>query len=78
MKLYDQTCQTWRELIGVRFKLLAVVPAASILGLAALFSSEGAGKGLSSFQRLVIAGVGLTVTFGLLVYDLRIHSFTTI
>jgi len=75
MKLYDQTCQTWRELIGVRFKLLALVPAASILALGALFSSEGPGKGLSSSQRLVIAGVGLIVTLGLLVYDVRNSQF---
>jgi hypothetical protein len=71
MKLYDQTCQTWRELIGVRFKLLGLVPAASILALAALFSSEGAGKGLTPLQRLIVAVAGMIVTIGLLVYDLR-------
>ena len=32
-KVYDQVCVTWRELVGVRFKLLAIVLATALFGL---------------------------------------------
>ena len=71
LKMYDQACQTWRELVGVRFKLLALVPTASILLLATVLSTEGAGKGLSIGLKILISLLGLFVTLGLLIYDLR-------
>jgi hypothetical protein len=70
-RLYDQTCQTWRGLIDVRFKLLAFVPAASVLGMAAIFANEGTPQGLTPIQRQIVAAVGAIVTMGLLLYDIR-------
>ncbi len=71
LKMYDQACQTWRELIGVRFKLLALVPSVSLLLLATILSTEGPGKGLSVGLKILISVFGLLVTLGLLIYDLR-------
>jgi len=58
-------------LIDIRFKLLGFVPAVSILLLANLLSSEGMVKGLSTAVKVMIAALGLAVTFGLFIYDLR-------
>ena len=58
-------------MIDIRFKLLGFVPAVSILLLANLLSSEGMVKGLSTAVKVMIAALGLAVTFGLFIYDLR-------
>ena len=71
MKMYDQTAQNWRELLGVRFKLLALVPTISILALAGILSSEGWGKGLALQERLLVAVLGLVITTALFVYEMR-------
>jgi hypothetical protein len=71
LKLYDQSCQTWRQFVDVRFKLLALVPTVSVLILAALLSAEGPGKGLSNGVKLFIAVIGFSVTIGLWIYDKR-------
>lgn len=71
LKMYDQAAQTWRELISVRFKLFALVPTVSLLLLTTVLSTEGLGKGLSLQLKLFISVLGLAVTMGLLVYELR-------
>ncbi|MCS6840947.1 MAG: hypothetical protein NZ699_09760 [Roseiflexus sp.] len=70
-KLYDQVCSTWKELIGVRFKLLALVPAVSIAVIATMLSTKGISEGLSQPSKLLIGLLGLLATIGLLVYDQR-------
>ena len=40
LKIYDQACQTWRELVAVRFRLLAIVPGVSLLLLATIPRTE--------------------------------------
>lgn len=75
LKIYDQVCQTWRELVAVRFRLLAIVPSVSLLLLAAVLSSEGPGKGLPIGLKLLLSTLGSVVTAGLLIYDLRNSQF---
>ena len=71
LKMYDQACQTWRELVAVRFRLLAIVPGVSLLLLGTVLSSEGPGKGLAVGLKILLSMLGLFVTAGLLIYDLR-------
>jgi hypothetical protein len=71
LKLYDQTCITWRALIDVRFKLLALVPTLSLISLATVFGMGDAAKHIFPQLRLLFAVLGLIVTTGLLIYDLR-------
>jgi hypothetical protein len=70
-KLYDQVCATWKELVGVRFKLLALVPAVSIAVIATMLSTKGISEGLSQPSKLLIGLLGLVATIGLFVYDQR-------
>ncbi len=71
LALYGQICTSWRELVGVRFKLLALVPSVSLLILVQLLSSAGIGEGLTPVVKTGIAVIGLVVVAGLLVYELR-------
>jgi hypothetical protein len=58
-------------LVDVRFKLFALVPTASLLSLATVFGGGDATKFLSTRLRLLFALLGLVVTLGLLIYELR-------
>jgi hypothetical protein len=71
LKVYDQVCGTWKELVGVRFKLLALVPTVSLALLATVLSTKGVSEGLTLAERMVILSLGLTSTLGLYVYDIR-------
>jgi hypothetical protein len=71
LKLYDQVCSTWKELVAVRFKLLGLVPTVSLALLASLLSTKGAADGLTLSSKLLIGLLGLLATFGLFVYDRR-------
>ena len=71
LKLYDQTIQTWRELIGVRFKLLALVPSVSLLFVATLLANDGAKPKLPTGVKVFLCVLGLVITIGLFVYELR-------
>jgi hypothetical protein len=70
IKIYDQVCSTWKELIGVRFKLLGLVPAVSLALLSNVFSNAS-NQGLPTFAKLLICVVGLFVVIGLFIYDRR-------
>lgn len=65
---YEQTLATWRMLVDLRFRLLAFVPAISGV-LVAL-----AGRSPSATSALV-ALLGLTALFGIIMYDLRNTQF---
>jgi hypothetical protein len=71
LKLYEQTCTTWRMLVDVRFKLFALVPTLSLISLATVFGGGDATKYFSPKLRLLFACLGLVVTLGLLIYELR-------
>lgn len=77
LKLYEQTCTTWRMLVDVRFKLFALVPTVSLASLATIFSEGDSTKYFSPGLRFLFALLGLAATVGLLVYELRIHSYMT-
>ena len=51
--LYREICSSWRELVGVRFKLLGLVPAVSAIGLGTVLNLERletvVGIGVSTF-----------------------------
>ena len=72
LKLYDQVCSVWKELVGVRFKLLGLVPTVSLALLATILSTKDpAAAGLSRTSKLLIAAFGLLITVGLFIYDQR-------
>lgn len=71
LSIYEQTCSTWRMLVDVRFKLFALVPTASLLSLATVFAGGDTTRLLSPHIRLLFAVLGLVVTVGLLIYELR-------
>src|SRR5947209_17910715 len=73
LKIYEQTCSTWRALVDVRFKLLALVPTASLIGLATLLGLSNAPTGSQTpfFPRLSFSVLGFISALGLWVYDNR-------
>ncbi len=71
LKLYDQVCSVWRELVGVRFKLLGLVPTVSVALLTTILSGKASPASLSEPSKLLIAGFGFLTTCGIFVYDRR-------
>jgi hypothetical protein len=71
LKLYDQVCSVWKELVGVRFKLLGLVPTVSLALLVTILSAKGSPEGLSQLGKLLVGVFGFFATFGLFVYDRR-------
>lgn len=71
LKLYDQVCSVWKELVGVRFKLLGLVPTVSLALLATILSAKAPPDGFTQSSKLLIGLLGLLATFGLFVYDRR-------
>lgn len=69
--LYEQICSSWHVLIDIRFKLLGLVPAVSLVLLVNVLSSEGAAKGLTPTLKIMITLLGFVATFALLIYDMR-------
>lgn len=67
--LHGEVCATWRDLHGVRFRLLGLLPLVT-LGVFAL-GSDGGRSLLAAAVTLLIAALGLAVTVGLYIYDLR-------
>jgi len=71
LKLYEQTCSTWRQLVEVRFKLLGFVPAGSVGLLATVFVSTKSSEDNQVEFKMMLAVVGLLATIGLWIYDQR-------
>jgi hypothetical protein len=61
----EQTCQQIRTLTDVRFKLLAFVPTLTGVAVALL------DKSVTAQIALAVSLLGLFVTFGIVIYDLR-------
>jgi hypothetical protein len=70
-KLYIQACSAWKELVGVRFKLLGLVPTVSLALLATILSTKGLSESLSQASKLLISALGLLAVLGLFIYDRR-------
>lgn len=69
LKLYAQVCSVWKQLVGVRFRLLGFVPGVSIVLLRTVLSKSE--ESLTQSGKLLICALGLAVTYGLFVYDWR-------
>ena len=69
--LYGQVCTAWEDLVGVRFKLLGLVPTVSLALLATILTTKGIGEGLDLPSKLIISSLGFFSTFALYVYDHR-------
>jgi hypothetical protein len=69
--LYGQICNSWHVLIDIRFKLLGIVPAVSVLLIMNLLSNDGVAKGLSQITKTGIMILGLIATLALFLYDIR-------
>lgn len=69
--LYAEVCNSWRALVDVRFKLLALVPTVSAVALGVLLPSRPAERELEAGPGLAIAVFGFVVTLALWIYDQR-------
>lgn len=71
LAVYTETCNSWRQLVDVRFRLLALVPGASIF-IAAMLADRSSNLQISE---RILAGLmclaGLAAVFGLWIYDSR-------
>jgi hypothetical protein len=68
--LYNQVCQSWRQYLDVRFKLLALVPSLSLVALGVLFGNVPT-PGIASLPKVGLALLGLALVAGLWIYDTR-------
>jgi hypothetical protein len=71
LALYQQTCQSWRHLVDVRFKLLALVPSVALASLGLVLASDGRYDAVPVVLRLLFSAIGLASTLGLWLYDAR-------
>ena len=71
LAVYEQSVSVWRELAGVRFKLLALLPAVSIAILVAVLTDDKAFSLVREVAKLGLTVFGFTVTLALQRYDLR-------
>jgi hypothetical protein len=70
-KLYSEVCYGWRMLTDVRFRLLGLLPLASLAGSYGLFVLHD-DKALELWAlRSIISAFGLIVTIGLMIYEQR-------
>jgi hypothetical protein len=67
---YEQTLATYRQLVEVRFKLLAFVPTISGAGIALLTASR-----IEDSAKAGLAAAGVVVTFAIVLYDQRNTQF---
>ncbi len=65
--LYGEICNSWRQLVEVRFKLLGLLPTVSVAALIGLFSVEE----IPIFGKVLLCLLGLFVSFALMNYDKR-------
>jgi hypothetical protein len=70
-KLYDTAVDGWRTLTDVRFKLLGLLPALSVIAWAALLREDGLRFGAGPIGGLIVGGAGLVVSIGIWIYDKR-------
>jgi hypothetical protein len=69
--LYNQVCQSWRQSVDVRFKLLALVPSVSLVALGVAFGGSAPLPGVASLPKVLLALLGLALVLGLWIYDTR-------
>ncbi len=64
--LYKEVCSTWRQLVGVRFKLLGFLPIVSIAVIINTITSD-----MHLYGKLMVCFLGLIFTYGIRIYDKR-------
>ncbi|HEX6748861.1 MAG TPA: hypothetical protein VF092_16300 [Longimicrobium sp.] len=71
LSLYPEVCSGWRMLTDVRFKLLALVPAVSIIAWVQLLKETALNEPPGTWAGVALSLAGLAVTVLLRMYDLR-------
>ena len=71
LALYKEVCASWRTLLDIRFKLLAIVPTVSFVLVGGLLSPTGWFSTLHPWFQLVLAILGFIATTSLFLYELR-------
>ena len=69
--LYKETCESWRRLLDIRFKLLAMVPAISFVFIGTLLSSKGWLESVHPASKIALAILSAVATLALYIYELR-------
>lgn len=69
--MYAEVSAAWRQLTEVRFKLLALLPVVSGVGLFQLLSPSSGVSSAPRWAKALMAGFGVVVTAALLIYERR-------
>ena len=64
-QLYEQVCETWRDVSDTRFKLLGLLPVGTVRSLILLFAAENISPPTEGMESVG----GLLITFGLSIYE---------
>lgn len=64
--IYKEVCNTWRQLVAVRFKLLGFLPIVSIAVIMNVITSD-----MHLYGKLLVCCLGLIFTYGIRIYDKR-------
>ncbi len=71
LKMYETSVDGWRLLTDVRFKLLALLPALSVLAWSQLLPSDELRFGAGVVGGVGIGLLGLVIAVGIMIYDQR-------
>ncbi len=69
--MHHEVAAAWRQLTDVRFKLLALIPVVSGIGLFILLDDDGTIASSPAWARATAAAFGFVITLGLYIYDRR-------
>ncbi|MEM9607829.1 MAG: hypothetical protein AAGA99_10445 [Actinomycetota bacterium] len=69
--MHQEVAAAWRQLTDVRFKLLALIPVVSGIGLFSLLDTSSAAASSPQWARSLAAAFGAVITVGLYLYDRR-------
>jgi hypothetical protein len=69
--LYDQVGNSWRYLSDVRFKVLTILPAVSVVMWVQLLTSSNSATRPGSYAAVVLSFIGAALTLALYRYDRR-------
>jgi hypothetical protein len=74
LAIYKEISAAWRALTEVRFKLMGLVPAVSVVAWAQLISAEALRTPKRAYAGILLALIGLVITIALRTYDRRNDS----
>ncbi len=67
--IYSEVNSNYRNLADIRFKLLGLVPAASIIAWAELINKIAPDSLHNAVSGLVVSLLGIRITYGIRIYD---------